>query len=69
MKSSLALFTVVKRPGIRERLVDLLQLLMFFTIPIHSFVPVVYRDVGSLLGDGIVPISCSVKNLNLRIKN
>jgi len=52
-----------------ERLMDFLQLLIVFTISTHSFVPVVYRHTGMHLCDGTVPVSCSVKNLNLRIKN
>lgn len=44
------LFTVIRRLGTGERL---LQLLNFY----HA------------VGDGIVPVYCSVKNLNLRIKN
>uniref|UniRef100_A0A672VC48 Unconventional myosin-Va n=1 Tax=Strigops habroptila TaxID=2489341 RepID=A0A672VC48_STRHB len=66
-KSSQALFTSDQRPGIQERFIDLLQLLIVFTISICSFVPV----VGMLLGDRIVPFlqRQELESENKKLKN
>uniref|UniRef100_A0A672VBT6 Myosin VA n=1 Tax=Strigops habroptila TaxID=2489341 RepID=A0A672VBT6_STRHB len=67
LMSSQALFTSDQRPGIQERFIDLLQLLIVFTISICSFVPV----VGMLLGDRIVPFlqRQELESENKKLKN